>query len=201
MASIVGIVNLALKNIGATRISSLTSGEKNAVSASLIYDEHRQNLLRGHNWNFAQTDVKLARRPTDPIIGFEYAYSLPSNWLRTVDCYDNASGIGSADYVERDGAIFANSENIWMSYVFDCTDPNRMTADFRMALASDLSIVLAIDIAQSNTLHESWKKQAIKDLIKAKSSDAQGSAPDVRPSGSWVNARNGWRRPRQTTTS
>lgn len=46
------IVNLALVRLGATRITSMTDGTKNASEANAIYELIRDEILRDHEWNF-----------------------------------------------------------------------------------------------------------------------------------------------------
>jgi hypothetical protein len=47
------IVNLALVRLGATRITSLSDGSRNANEANAIYSLIRDEVLRGHAWNWA----------------------------------------------------------------------------------------------------------------------------------------------------
>jgi len=47
------IVNLALVRLGATRITSLSDGTKNANEANAIYTLIRDEILRDHPWSFA----------------------------------------------------------------------------------------------------------------------------------------------------
>ncbi len=59
MATDEEIVNLALVQIGADRITSLTQETKNAREANAIYDLVRDATLRAHPWNFAIKRVAL----------------------------------------------------------------------------------------------------------------------------------------------
>lgn len=59
MATDVEIVNLALVRLGATRITSLSDGSRNANEANAIYNMIRNEVLRGHTWKFAMRRATL----------------------------------------------------------------------------------------------------------------------------------------------
>ena len=157
----------------------------------------RDDLLRCHNWNFATKRVELARSSTLPAFEFDYGYVVPSDWMRTVSVHDNDSGIGTIIYREENIAgercILASTENVFLRYVAQVTDPNLMAADFRKALVTSLARDVALPISNSNSLREFYEKKAERDILRAKGSDALGSSPERRPAGSWVTSRGGWR--------
>jgi hypothetical protein len=191
MASVTGIANNALRYLGATRITDIADGTKNATVIADVYAETRDDLLRGHLWNFATERVKLARLATAPAFGFSYAYALPSGWLRTAGVHDNEAGIGTIVYREEGNAILTDSEDVYLSYVKRIEDPNLMTADFRRALAAALAEICAIPISDSGTLQDRMEKKAKSKLLQARSTDALAGTPGQRPHGSWITRR--WR--------
>jgi len=190
MASEVGIVNSAGIKIGAKqRIISFEDGTPLANLGADRYHEIRDELLRGHPWNFAEDRAKLARSSETPEFKYAYKYALPTGWMRTVAVYDNDAGVGWVDYKEEKGFILSNAEDIYLVFVFQVTDPNLMTPDFRECIAMQLASEGAIPIVQSKSLSEKWEKRFDKQLIKAKSNDSQGDKPDRRPDGSWTSRR------------
>ena len=198
MPAVTDIVNKSLRMIGATRITSLTDGSTNANAANDIYTEVRDELLRSHPWNFATKRAKLAQSATTPTFEFDYAYPLPSDWIRTVSVHDNDAGYGTLFYrMEMNGtqkAILANSDSVYLRYIYQASDPNQMTADFRAALASALARDLAIALSSSNTLQEQMSIKTVRDISRARSTDALGSSPELRPRGSWAISRGGNRK-------
>ena len=199
------IVNVALRKIGATRIVSLTDGSVNANVANDIYTEVRDDLLRSHPWNFATKRVKLAQSATEPIFEFDHAYPLPSDWLRTVSVHDNDAGHGTILYrselIGSQHAIITSSDDVYLRYVSRVTDPNLMAPDFRTAFEFALARDMTIALASSNQLHESMATLAVRALNKARSTDALGAFPELRPRGSWATSRGGWRRRMHDTLS
>ena len=192
------VTNVALRRIGASRIVSLTDGSTSANVANDIYEEVRDDLLRSHPWNFATKRVKLAQSTTAPIFEFDHAYPLPSDWLRTISVHDNDAGHGTILYrselIGTQHAIIASSDNVWLRYISRVTDPNMMAPDFRKAFEYALARDMAIALTSSNNLHESMATLAERALNKARSNDALGSFPELRPRGSWANSRSGGRR-------
>ena len=191
------IINVALRNIGGSRIDSLDDGSTNANIARDIYAELRDNLLRSHPWNFATKRQKLAQSSTTPTFEFDYGYPLPNDWLRTISVHDNDAGTSTVYHKmeQHDGVncIMCSSNEVWLRYVAQVTDPNKMTADFRYALENALSRDMAIPVASSNTMQDSFTTKARRALSQARSSDGMGGFPERRPRGSWIETRSSWR--------
>ena len=198
MPSETDVINVGLRHVGADIIVSLTDGTNSANIASTIYEPARDNLLASHPWNFATKRVKLAQSATEPTFEFDYAYPLPSDWIRTISVHDNDAGHGTVLYrmelINGQRSIVASSSDIWIRYVARVTDPNAMTPDFLDALSKVLARDFAIPITSSNTLYEQMSKAADRAIARARSTDAMGSFPELRPRGSWAASRGGWRR-------
>lgn len=189
------VINTAARRVGAEPITSLTDGTKTANVANDIYTEIRDNLLRSHPWNFATKRVKLAQSATAPGFEFDHAYALPSDWLRTMSVHDNDAGHGTILYrmeqIAGQRAIVTSSDQVYLRYVARVEDPNLMTSDFRNVLELHLAAAFAIPLASSNTLLELLSTQANRALAQARSTDAMGSFPELRPRGSWAASRGG----------
>lgn len=198
MASDTDSANVALRLVGQTTITSLTDGTPTADVVNDIFEELRDDLLRSHPWNFATKRVQLARLSTAPVFEFDYAYAHPSDWLRTISVHDNDAGHGSVLYrteqVGGQNVIVSSSDAIYLRYVYRITDQNLMSADFRRAFQLALARDLAIPLASSNTMQEVYSREASRVLARARSSDAMGGFPELRPRGSWASSRGGFRR-------
>jgi len=94
MPSNVDIANRALSKVGGTPITSFTQGVRNSNVVHDIYDDLRDELL-DYPWNFASVRAKLARSSTTPVFGWDYAYVLPSDWIRTRSAHDNVESLVS----------------------------------------------------------------------------------------------------------
>ena len=196
MASETDIANRAMRLLKAGRIAALGDGSANANAANDVYDEVRDELLRSHNWNFAKRRAKLALSSTAPVSGFDNACPLPSGWIRTIRISDNDADAGPPPvYSEEEsdgvGVIATDVDELWISYVYKVTDANRMTPDFRTALAYALALAIPGVSNLSAAREQTLQREADKKANRAKKSDAQGSTPDRRPIGSWAGSRGG----------
>jgi len=195
MSSVTEIVNIALRKIGQTNITSIDDGTATANVANDLYTEARDELLRIHPWNFAIKRVKLAQSSNTPIFEFDYAYPLPSDWIRTVSVHDNDGGYGSLkhrmEFLVNQRVIVCNSDQVYLRYVHRVTDPNFMTPDFRSTLESLLSRNMSIAISNSDNMYEIFDKEYKRSLARARSTDGMGSSPEQRPRGSWASVRSG----------
>lgn len=190
------VINAALRLIGASPVVSLEDGSTAANAAADLYPELRDGMLRAHPWAFATKRQKLAQSATAPVFGFDYAYPVPADWLRTISVHDNDNEAGAIVYREEQSAdtrvIVTNTDECWMLYIARVTNPNMMSADFRRALENALARDLAVPIASSNTLQDTYERRAERLLARARSADGMGSFPKSRPQGSWVTSRGGW---------
>lgn len=198
MPSDTDIANVSLRLIGQSAITSITDGSVNGNIIDDVYTELRDDLLSSHPWNFATKRVELARSATNPAFEFDYAYVLPADWLRTVSVQDNDAGYGTvlhrSEQVGGQLALVSSSDKIYLRYISRVTDPNLMSSDFRRALALALARDLAVPISSSNTMQAQYSAEHIRAMARARSSDAMGSSPEMRPRGSWANSRSGFRR-------
>ncbi len=201
MASDTGIANQAMRLLKANRIISLTDKSPNANAANDVFTEVRDDLLRAHNWNFATKRQKLAKSATVPVSGFDNAFPLPSDWIRTVNVHANDAEAGSPPlYREEEiadvGALLTNVDELWLRYVYRVTDANRMASDFRTAFAYALALAMPGVSNLSAGREDTLEKRAKSRLGRAKHSDAVGSTPERRPVGSWITSRGGepWHR-------
>lgn len=186
MASVVGICNSALIKLGAATIMSLTEGSRNANLCLEQYDKLRDDLLRGHVWNFAVARTRLAQLSAAPAYSYAHAYQLPADWLRTVAVHDNDGGRGAVRYRIEGRRALSDAPALWIKYIARVDDPNRMDAAFREALAWRLAIDFAAPITQSSAARRDAEEGFRQALVKARSVDAIEDFPDAPPESDWV---------------
>lgn len=196
MASEVEIINEALIRLGASKITSRTEDSDAAIAADSVFDGRRDDLLRGHTWNFATRRTQLARSAVVPTSEFDYQFPVPTDFLRVAVVSD--SDVGKTTVAYRIGShstdgtvILTDATQLFLTYVAQITDPNEMPPDFRRALSSALAVDLAVTLTNSATLMERMQVQAAADLRRAKSTESIEDFPEQRPLGSWASSRNG----------
>jgi len=191
MASVVNICNSALRKVGASVITGLSQGTKNANFCNDRYAELRDALLEMHPWNFAVKRVKLAQTTTVPVIKFDHTYALPADFIRVINVHDSNEGEGIVDHKVEGNKIVCSADEVWMIYISLITDPNEMSPLFRETLASMIAIEAATAITESRALREQMVGEFDRLLRRARSADSQGDLPDRMPVGSWVTGRTG----------
>jgi hypothetical protein len=198
MAARIDIINSALRRVGAARVTDPNDRNSNGANVTRdIYDGLLEDLLRSHKWNFAKKTVKLARLTEVPTFEFDYAYGLPSDWLRTDKVSPDIEGTGFMVYrIEIVGStgneqkvLVASEEDVYLRYVASITDPNFWNGDFKEGFTLLLASQLAMPLASSRTLREDLLAESKRVIGRAKSADSMGSTPVQRPRGSWVTRR------------
>jgi len=188
MASQVGIVNLALTQIGSARIASMTEDSEQARKANAVYDLIRDEVMAAHPWNFAIFRDSLAVLDSTPEFDYGYEFLLPSDCLRVL-----GTNIEEDDFKICGGKILYNSDSIKIKYIKKITDTTNYSPGFNIALAARLAAELAYPIADSRTLSEEMFKLYLDKLKIAKSQDAQEGYPgyqDVNYDGNdWLDTR------------
>lgn len=167
MTSIVEICNLALSDIRAGSINSLTEGTLQAQLCSLKYPLLRDRMLTDTAWGFNQRVEGLALL-TDDLFSWVYAYQYPADCLHierlisgqeeiTSDSpyrYDEVLPVSNLRVpvaydvfnIDNNRVIGANVADLRVSYRVRVTDPNLFNTDFVMALSKLLASELAIPI-------------------------------------------------------
>jgi len=189
------VIKQALRNIGANDITSRTDGSHNADVVDDIYDDVRDNLLRAHPWNFATKRAQLTQDATAPTFEFDYAYDLPADWLRTISVHNNDAGLGTflhrMEQIDGTNAIVTSATEVYLRYVHQVSDTTLMPPDFRVALEFALARDLAIPLTGSRSLRQEMREEFKSAMAQARSTDALGASPELRPRGSWASSRAG----------
>lgn len=196
--SITGIVNLALLKIGVKRISSHPdSTTPQGIDANDCWEYIRDEVLAKRDWKFAKTRVALAQNATAPAYLYDYAYTLPSDFLRlclTKKDDTNTYPSGAYDnnyYVTQDGIVvfgtvysysietlsdgtmvlMTNYDNtdydLYIPYIKKVTDATKYSPLFIKALSYRLAAELAMPRTEGQKKFESMMLMYEKALQEA----------------------------------
>jgi len=135
MASVVGICNGALNQLGATTILSLNEDSKNARLCNARYAEIRDAVFRSHVWGCLQTRIELAATATAPAWGYKKIF-------RILD-YDS-------NYKVEGRNILSNNSTMKILYISRITDPNQYDELLRETLSAALGADIAYAITSNN---------------------------------------------------
>ena len=117
------ICNMSLARIGAKRINSYedsTDTDLAAIYCRLFYTQTVKSLMRSHLWRFARTRSILSQDTSDPEFQWEYAYLLPSDFLRHILVYDGSDLPEGRTYVsyELEGnRLLIDESSVYLKYI------------------------------------------------------------------------------------
>lgn len=168
----VAVCNMALLQLGAKPISSLSETTTEAVACNSQYDYLRRNLLRLHPWNFAIKQIELAQEVSTPVFDYDYKYTLPSDCVRLWKVLDNG------DYKIQGRSILTSEKTCKIEYVYDNTDPSTWDAAFVEVMVASIRHAIAYTITESGSEVERSGVILKEKLQKAKSIDGSEDIND-----------------------
>lgn len=88
MASANDVINIALRRVGAARVSNWSSDtSKEAIVARDVFHGARKDVLGMHHWNRATRRVQLTELTAAPGFGWDNAFGLPDDFIRVVSVH------------------------------------------------------------------------------------------------------------------
>ena len=196
--SVIGIYNLALSELGVSKIDSLTESSTAANRLNDTWQYVRDEVLEADDWSFATTRVLLVANAETPVQGFDYAYTLPADFLRVCEDKEDDPPVYPNTYpyvIEAldDGTQclfcdYDNSEsNLSIKYVRREENPARYSATFIRALSARLAASVALALTESLKKLEAMEALYDSRLRKAKALNrSSGSITNETGSTDWV---------------
>lgn len=182
----VDIVNQALTRLGQEPITTLTESSRAARAASRVYDHVRRETLADHPWNCAMKRTALAASATEPEWGYDYAYPLPSDFLRLIRTDD------MDDEFRIEGrSILSNANTMQIVYLYDITNVQEMDYPFQSAFAARLAAQLAVPLTGDKALKQQMMQEYEIVLNNARFVDSQQSPIDRIELSTLIAARHG----------
>lgn len=174
-ASAVGICSNALLLLGAQSISSFVEDNDRALLASNLYPTIKDATLRAHPWNCAVKRVALAPDAAAPAFDFSYQFSLPHDWLRTLQVGE----YGREDVYRSEGRkLLADVNPLYLRYIADVSEGDFDT-QLVQVLTLQMAAAMAYPITKSAALSESLLRQASLALKQAQAIDGQDDPPET----------------------
>jgi len=178
------IANLALIEIGVKRIDSISDESERAGIMNDLFDQARDAMLEGYQWNFAMKRAALTSKTitTEQALEFTNAWNVPNDpySLRVTEI------IESDEFFKVEGRTLLTNltSGVSVKYIARIEDPVQFTPSFIEALVA----ILASKAAGSAIKKDAELKAtffAIHEelLLKAKGNDGQeGTAADFSSS-------------------
>lgn len=187
MASEVDICNIALNNLGASNINSLTEDSKSGRLCNQRYEFVRDTVFRAHPWNCLIQRVELAQDADTPSFGFSYQYQLPADpfCLRVITMWTGLTNSDAAAYDNGEvmfkiegRKLLTNESTAKIIYIARVTDPNEYDSLLVETISARLSAELCYAITGSAALLNPMLLSYEEKLKEARYTDATEGMPD-----------------------
>ena len=176
MATSVSICSNALLRLGAQTIASLSESNDRARLAANLYETVRDSTLRSHPWNCAVKRVILAPDSTVPAFDFTAQFTLPSDWLKTLQVGQDGFEV---EYRTESGKIMASGTSLALRYIWRNTVESTWDAMLVEAMELAMAAAMAYGITKSASMVE-VAQTALKAHMKlCRAADGQDDPPDT----------------------
>lgn len=173
----VALCSRALIRIGAAPITSFSDGTAESEIAGALFGPVRDGLLSAYAWSFATGQVALNLLEDDtPVADYQYAYSLPSDYLRALSAGVGAKGRGLNYRIAR-GQLHCNSATAILTYIFR-PEEEEFPPYFDQALIARLSAEFTIPVTENTSRAEAHFRLAGDEFERARQVDAQQDSPN-----------------------
>lgn len=177
------IANVALAELGASRITNTGDGSKNAGLVGTFLPLAKLWAYSNHDWNFAtKRQSALAERTPAPVWGWEFYYAVPSDSVRIISIGKGGFDIDDDWQVEAaengDLVICTNvSAPIDVKYIYDVTDPQKYSPSFVEYLTRVLKWKLAKPVTGKEDIKAAAKVDMDEYLKRAMNNDGAEGTP------------------------
>lgn len=176
MSTSVSICSNALLRLGAQTIASLSESNDRARIAANLYETVRDSTLRSHPWNCAVKRVVLAPDTTVPAFDFTAQFTLPSDWLKTLQVGQDGFEV---DYRTESGKIMASGTSLALRYIWRNTGESTWDAMLVEAMEHAMAAAMAYGITKSGTMADAAEKKLQTFMKRCRSTDGQDDPPDT----------------------
>jgi len=204
------IINEALTKIGQRRITAAqltTPDNKASRLVSDTYENHRDQMLEDHPWNFAIERAELTVNATAPVYEFGFDYDFPDGTtpsgkpyaLRILQINDDLlwtwtwrwePGPGFSKWKSEGRKILTDIDTtLEIRYIGRVTTYATMTAMFKDLLAQKVAMEWAEPLTGSDSLGQTALRRFQLKLAEARTIDGQEGIPDAIETTSWISER------------
>jgi hypothetical protein len=154
----VSISSNALLLLGAKTINDFNEDDDRTKLASNLYADVRNALLRSHPWNCAIKRVSLAPDVAVPVMDYKYQFSLPNDWLRTLQVGEDSFQV---DYKSEGRKLLANDNPLLLRYIF----LNDVESTWDVMLVQGMTLAMKAAMAYPITMSQAVADSAQKELF------------------------------------
>jgi hypothetical protein len=194
------IYNGALRLLGQPKLATLTDNNERRRALDDAWDDAALDFcLEQGNWNFATRAVKIeVNSAIDPDFGFDNAFDVPSDWMKTVttasDEYFRYSATDQ-EVQQEQSYWFSDFDALYVRYI---SNDSSYGADYSLWPRSFLRLVQAFMARETSPrlIQNAKNREAIElvyndSLVFARSQDALNEGVKFMPPTGWGMARGG----------
>lgn len=176
MATAVSICSNSLLMLGAGSINDFNEDNDRAKVASNLYPQVRDAVLRSHPWNCAVARIALAPDTTPPPFDYTSQFSVPDDWLRTLQ----VGLYGREDNHRHEGRkILANTDVLYLRYIFRNSVEGTWDTMLVHGMSLTMKAAMAYPITRSAALATASLNDAIMYLKSCRAVDGQDDPPET----------------------
>lgn len=174
------IVNLALSDCGAGRISAIDEDSPAGRQATAKYVAIRDAVLECREWTFAKRRISLSRDAAAPAFGYTYQYVIPSYVLRVIRVIEGDFRLD--DWVREGARILTDEAGPLFAEVLVRVGEGDFSPGMVLALAARLTAAFAIPLTENRQLAKDFMDYYEVLLTDAGAMDgSQGRTQQIRP--------------------
>lgn len=200
MTDRLSIYNGALTKISERLLNSLSENREPRRILDHVWDNGGiKRCLEAGQWSFAVRSLGLTYSPSiEPQFGYQYAFEEPDDYVRLVGVADSETSKRAMENYEYSNQLFyADYEIIYIRYVSDDNaygmDFSIWPETFREYVEYYFAYQICPKIANSESKTDKIAERMRDALTQALGTDSQRGPSKRFPSGSWTNARMGYR--------
>lgn len=172
----IGLCARALVRVGVHPITSFADGTTESEIAGLLYAPLRDAVLSSYPWSFAIGQVDLVRLSAAPAADYQFAYQLPTDFLRAISAGIGGRGRGLNYRIAR-GELHTDASDVLLTYIYR-PDESAFPPYFDALLMTRLAAEFCLPLTENVSRAEALSKQADNEFIKARQIDAQQDSPN-----------------------
>lgn len=169
------IASNALLLLGDKYIADLNEDSDRAQLVRSLYDQCRDAVIRAHTWGCCTKRVILSPMSTAPEFEWGYQFQLPSDCLRVIAIDFNGVFM---DYKVEGKKVLADTNVLYLRYLFQNDDPSSYDAGFCDVLVARLAAEMAYPITKSASMKQQMDQAYLFKLRQARSADGQEGVTD-----------------------
>lgn len=174
--SSVALCNISLTLLGEAQISSLSSGEENAVVCNLLYTPALDEALRMHDWNFAITRQQLAALTSDNFTDYDNKFQLPMDpyCLKVLELLNDDYEVQNEEEYSIEGRqLYTDLDDAYLKYIGRITTVSNWDSGFSTFFSYYLATKIGYRITSDKQLVQMLEGKSLYFLQKAKEMDSK----------------------------